>query len=78
MVEAALIVSEAAVDYLNPAVNKTEVTANTKPQVVSSRKVDRIIDISQKTGRVIYHGGSKVGYIMIDVVYRQGNISWWV
>ena len=37
---------------------------NTKPSTVSHKKVDRIIDVSQRTGLVLYRGGSKVGHLL--------------
>lgn len=39
---------------------------NVKPRVVSSKKLDRMIDVSRRTGMGIYHGGSKVGMRFMD------------
>jgi len=61
MLEAALIVSEAAIDYINPAIPSIiEVGGNTKLSTVSNKKVDRMIDVSRRTGMALYKGGSKV------------------
>ena len=63
-----MIVSEAAIDYIQPVKQTSQNGAHrAKSSTASVRKVDRMIDVSTKTGSILYEGGSKVNILTMMI-----------